>query len=242
MDFGRMLKEKQFWAGVLLATAGILLGTSYPSWKKSAVFESGMFLKLVTDSFSSRTVLFLIPLGAVLSGSDFYIKERNENFIRMYLVRSSKWEYCKNKVLTAILGGSSVWLMASGISVLLFFILYFGKEEVWNAPEEICISFFLTLFKVMLTGSMAAVLGGICGAVTHCVYFAMGIPFVVQSFLMILKERYLTKMYTLDPAAWIEGKGNWGTGQKGLLLFLILLLCFLAAVYDLILLKRLEEI
>lgn len=74
------------------------------------------------------------------------------------------------------------------------------------------------------------------------VYLAMGAPFLTFSLLMIFRERYLEKLYCMDPSCWLLGQGYWGEDQRGLWLFLILLAAALAGLHGAALEWRLREI
>ena len=76
----------------------------------------------------------------------------------------------------------------------------------------------------LVTSGMAS-LGGACGAWSNSVYLGMGLPFVTYFALMILRERYLENLYCVDPGEWIRGEAFWGSGQRGLWIFLILFGC-----------------
>lgn len=242
MDLRRMLREKQFWMAVILAAAGMLIGAPYPDLKKNSVLPSGTFLALAKDSFQSRTVLFLIPITAVLPCGDSYIRERQWNFLRFLIIRRGKTAYLRDKMMTTAFSGILVWILGAGFAQLLFFLLFFGKEEVfcwsWESVREL-----LTIAaRTALVACAFASFSGVCGAVSESVYLAMGLPFVLYYMLMILRERYLPQIYCMAPSEWIKGEEFWGSGQRGLWIFLILLAVFFMILHGLILEKKLEEI
>lgn len=124
MELKRMVRERQFWLAVFLAVGGMLLGTSYPEMKKGSLWPSGTFLQMVTGSLESRTVLFLIPITAVLPCGESYLRERQWNFLRFLLVRSDRKSYCRDQMMTGAVAGSLVWLIAAVMQVLFFFAFF----------------------------------------------------------------------------------------------------------------------
>lgn len=108
--------------------------------------------------------------------------------------------------------------------------------------KELVKEFFAVLGRVGLTASALSSFSGVCAAAGGSVYLAMGLPFVVYYMLVIIRTRYLEAFYCIDPFAWIQGEGFWGSSQRGLWIFLVLLAVFCMILHGLVLEKRLEEI
>lgn len=96
-----------------------------------------------------------------------------------------------------------------------FFSAFFAREEVFRWPAE-------TVRQLLAVGGRAALIAsalssgaGFCAAVSGSVYLAMGAPFLTFSLLMIFRERYLEKLYCMDPSCWLLGQGYWGEDQRG---------------------------
>lgn len=242
MDLKRMLRDKQFWLAVILAAAGMLIGASYPEMKKGDVLPAGTFLTLAKSSFQSRIVLFLVPITAVLPCGDAYIRERQWNFLRFLIIRRGKTAYARDKMMTTALSGMLVWIFGTVIAQLLFFLLFFGKEEVFCWSRELVGELLAAAARTALTASAFASFSAVCGTAGGSVYLAMGLPFVLYCMLMILRERYLPQIYCIDPSEWIRAEEFWGSGQRGLWIYLILLAVFFMAVHGMVLEKKLEEI
>lgn len=242
MDLKRMMREKQFWLAVALAAAGMLMGASYPDMKKDSVLPAGTFLTLAKDSLRSRTVFFLLPITAVLPCGDVYIRERQWNFLRLLIIRRGKTAYSVDKMITTAFSGALVWILGAGFAGLLFFLLFFGKEEIFCWSWEPVGELLTIVARTALTASAFASFSAVCGVASGSVYLAMGLPFVLYYMLMILRERYLPQIYCMDPSEWIKGEEFWGSGQRGLWIFLILLAVFFMVIHGLVLEKKLEEI
>lgn len=242
MDLKRMVRNRQFWLAVVLAAAGIFMGASYPKPDKDSVLTSGTFLKLAADSLKSRTVLFLLPIVSVLPCGEEYLRERQWNFLRFLIIRRGRREYCLDKMMTTAFSGVLVWVVAGFLTVLFFFLFFFGKEEVWSCPLQTIQEFFIAFGRIGLVGSFIASLGAVCAVIGRSVYLAMGLPFVLYYILMILRERYLETFYCMDPSEWVKGECYWGTGQSGLWIFLLLLAAVFMALHGIVLAKSLDEI
>lgn len=240
MDFQRMIRSRQFWIAVFVAATGLFFGTAWPEWKKDTVFASGTFLQLAKDSLTSRVVLFLIPVTAVLPWGEEYLKEKQGNFLRSLIIRKGKRFYCLDRSVMTALAGILVWMIASFLQTLFFFLLFFWKEEVFFLSKELVKEYAALLSRVCLVTSCMASLGGACGAWSNSVYLGMGLPFVTYFALMILRERYLENLYCVDPEEWILGDAFWGSGQSGLWIFLVLFWVILLIFHGAVLEKRLE--
>lgn len=242
MDFKRMVREKKFYAAILIAFAGILLGSTCPDRKEGEVLACGTFLRTVSNSLKSRTVLFFLPIAAVLPCGEEYLRERQGKFLRFLVIRRGKKEYCCDKVFTTSVSGALVWAIASLLGMLFFFLLFFAYEEVWSCPKEVVKELFAVLGRVCLEASALASLSAVLGTVSGSSYVSLGLPFVLYYSLVILRERYLDKIYAIDPAEWIIGQNDWAGEQRGLWIFLLLLAMGVAALHWVVLEKKLEEI
>lgn len=242
MDLKRMLRDRKLYLAVLLSFFGILAGTVWPQREKETVLAAGTFLEMTTDALRSRTVLFLLPLTAVLPYGDEYLRERQGKFQRFLLARRGKREYCLDKVFTTALSGALVWSIAAFLGTLFFFLLFFAREQVWNWPMETVRELLIATGRVCLAASALASLSAVCAIVGGTVYLAFGLPFVLFYSCVILRDRYLEKLYCIDPAEWISASQNWGEGKFGLWLFLLLLAFGCAALHALALGHALREI
>ncbi|MDO5422343.1 MAG: hypothetical protein Q4F41_01290 [Eubacteriales bacterium] len=242
MDFKRMLQEKKFYLAVLLAFAGILIGTSWPDAGQGKALSSGTFLTMAVKALKSQTVLFLIPIAAVLPCGEEYLRERQWNFLRFLVIRRGKRDYCRDKVLTTALSGPLVWVFGTFLGVLFFFLLFFGREAVWKGADALILELFSLLGRIGLVASALASLSAAVGTVSGSVYLAFGLPFLLYYACIILRERYLEGLYCIDPSEWILGEQDWGSGGRGLWAFLILLAMFSALVHRILLESRLREL
>ena len=227
MDFKRMILDKKFFLAAVLALAGILIGTSWPDLKwnaeKPSPLSCGTFLSALEHALKSRTVLYLIPITATLPWGDAYLREQQRHFLRLLTLRGRKRDYCRGRALSTALSGALVWMAAVLSSLLLFFLLLYGREELWQYPKEAVEGLLFAAGKICLIASALSSFGAFAGTVSGSSYLALGLPFILYSFGIILRERYLDFLYYIDPSEWILAKNNWGRGQYSLWIFLLLL-------------------
>lgn len=241
MDLGRMVRGRAFWGAVLLAAAGLLLGTPWSQVAKGESLPAGTFLSLAAESFRSRIVVFLLPAVSALPYGDAWLQERQWKYLRFLLIRRGKREYCRDKLLVSSLAGPLVWIAGTAVTVLVFFLLFYGREqasgEVWEAAAEL----LAVVGRAALIASALSNGAAICGILGDSVYLAYGLPFLSYYVLVILRQRYLEFLYCLDPSCWLKGEGWWGTHSLGLWLFLILLALLLVRVHGVVLDRHLQE-
>lgn len=242
MDLKRMFLEKKFYLAVLAAFLGITAGADWAGLPGERPLPEGTFLLMAAGGMKSQTALFLLPAAAVIPCADEYLRERRKNFLRFLLIRQGKREYCADKVLTTAASGVFVWFLAAVLSVLFFFLLFFAREEVWSWPEDLIEEYLETLGRVCLTASFLSSFGAVCALCGGNVYLAFGLPFVIFYSCVILRERYLEGFYCIDPTEWVRAEEDWGAGQNGLWLFLLLLALICILLHELLLARALEEV
>ncbi len=242
MDLKRLLWDRKFYLAVLLSFLGILAGAAWTDALSKKTLTSGTFLSLPAGALNSQTVLFLLPLTSVLPCGDEYLRERKGNFQRFLLVRRGKREYCLDKLFTTAFSGALVWILAVIFGTLFFFLLFFAREQVWSWQPEPIQELLALTGRVCLIASALASLSAVCAIMGGTVYLAFGLSFVLFYSCVILRDRYLEKLYCIDPAEWINASQNWGEGKFGLWLFLLLLAVVCATLHALALEHALREI
>lgn len=242
MDIRRMLIGRGFWLGTLLAVLVMGLGAAVPEWKADTPWEAGTFLKVAASSFSSKTFLFCLPVLAVLPYGDGYLRDRERGFIRLLMVRRNRSAYAADKVLAVTAGSLLQWMLAGLSAGLLSFLLFFPGEVPGKIPVFQVKEFFCSLARTGLISAVWANLSGIIGALTHSFYMAYGLPFVVYYGLIILQERYWTGAGSWNPSRWILAEGDWGRGELGLFLFLLLFLAVTAVLHWISIAQQLKEL
>ncbi len=244
MDLKRMFLDKKFYLAVLLALAAILIGTNWSTLKQNLQsiepLPCGTFLSTLENALTSRTVLFLIPITAVLPCGDAYLRETQRHFLRFLILRRGKKEYCHDKALATAFSGALVWLIAVLCGLLFFFILLYGREEMWHIPKTAVADLLGTTGRICLVSSALSSFSAFSGALSGSTYLALGFPFILYSFGIILRERYLDSLYYIDPSEWILAENDWGNNQLALWLFLLLLTVSMALLHLLVLEQKVD--
>ena len=199
----------------MLTSVALVLGTAFPEGQPGQVLESGSILKMLQSALSSQSLVFLLPLAAVLPYADAYLREEQLGYLRFLLHRRSRREYVMDKMITVPAGG----FLAAEAAGILVFCLYFrdflraagagsnflGGGGKYSGGISARGTYGRDLGKCRRIGSGA-------GAVEF--YMAWGIPFVAYYFLVILHERYLPGLYCISPKEWILGESYWGQDRQ----------------------------
>lgn len=242
MEMNRLFRAPSFWLGTVICMAGLFFGCQYPTKETMKnLLETSSFLRMEAESFSSNPFLFLLPLGAVLPWSDSFLLEKQSGFLKAALPRTGRKYYVESKVFTVALGGFLSVVVAGFFVCFGFFLVFFPMEVKGKIVMDTLRQLVFLLLRSSLLGAALATLGGICGALGNSVYLALGLPFVLYCFCVILRDRYFKNALWLYPPQWIEGSAKWGEQGLGLWLFLLLLLGFLMMVHGGILYEKLER-
>lgn len=239
-EIRRMFLGKGFWLGLLAAMAGIAFGASYP--KPGKLLDTGSFVNMEAGALKAQTMIFLLPLAAVLPWSDSFILERQGGFLKSALPRTGRRVYVESKVFTVALGGFLAVFLAGVLMFFVYFGIYFPMEAQgkfpWNSVRELV----LILLRCGILSGIISTLGGICGGLTGSVYLAFGLPFVAYYLCVILRDRYFKSALWIYPPQWIEASAKWGENGLGLWLFLFIFLGIVMAFHGGILYDRVSEI
>lgn len=239
-EIKQMLTGRGFKLAVSLAILGIALGSAYPQTDK--ILKAGQFMELEKEALCSKIVSFVLPVAAMLPWSDSFLQEWKGGFLRSALPRMQKRVYVEKKVLVVALGGCLVWMAAALAMFYMYYLIFSPMEAVGGSLSETFWPLLAVVARCAIVGSVIASLGGACGVLTRSAYLAYGLPFVGYDFCIILQERYFTEALWLSPQQWIMGTAQWGEQDRGLWLFLLLLLLVSIGVHGGILYGRLEEI
>lgn len=239
-EMRELLQEKGFWAAAFLCFLGMVLGFQF--YEIQYPLSQGSFLKFYQTALDSQVLLFLIPIAASLSSGAAYVRESSCGFLKFYIVRISRMEYVKRKTLQIYAGGF-LPVFISGISALLLCFLFIYPLELQGAISwETVWKNILLLLRLSIIGGIIAEFAGIFGVVFRNYYMAYGLPFVSYYLLIILKDRYLPKMYAMYPKEWVVCQENWGTDGMGIWIFLLAFSLAALLCHSLLLNHRIKEI
>lgn len=235
-----MMGRRTTWLAVLLAVTGLVAGTKFPSF--DSPLPGGNWYNMIAEALTSKTVIFLLPVVAVLPYGDVWCGEKTSGFLKFYVARKGKRNFVEDRVFTTAYSGCFAWTLAVLTVLLLYFLLFFPMELKAEWRWELMLPLLRTAARLLLVSAILASLSGIMALMSGSAYMAYGIPFAVYYLLTILHERYLENLYVIDPQSWIKAAGDWGNGNMGLWTFLLLLLMLVMFLYGGMLYDRCREI
>lgn len=235
-----LLREKSFWAAAAVCFLGMVAG--FPFYQIEIPLNSGSFLKFYQTALKEQMMLFLIPIAAVLSPGASYVRESSSGFLKFYMTRTNRIDYVKKKTVWIYGGGFLPFFLAGTLGFFLCFLFLYPLELKGSISLEETGEVLEILLRISFTGGILAELSGIFAAAFRNYYMAYGLPFVIYYMMIILKERYLPKLYALYPGEWIVCKENWGTKSDGIWVFFLAFSLVVMLIHSLILYWRLKEI
>lgn len=235
-----LLREKGFWASVVISSIGILAGI--PFYQIKLPLTAGSFVTSYQTALCSQIFLFLIPVVSVLPMGAVFVREASSGFLKLYITRTSRMEYIKKKIFQIYAGGFLTFLFAGLIIFLVCFLFLYPLEQKGDIPLEAIKISLKILLRISVIGGIMSGISGIFAAVFQNFYMAYGLPFVCFYMLIILKERYFTDMYAMYPVEWIKCEKDWGTNGNGIWIFLIVCSAAVLLSNSIILSHRLQEI
>lgn len=235
-----LLRERGFWTASVVVFLG--MATGFPFYEIVIPLEKGSFLKFYQTAVESQIMLFLVPIAAVLSPGASYVRESSSGFLKLYISRTSRIGYTWKKTLCIYAGGFFPFFLAGFFGLLLCFFFLYPLELEGKIPWEGIRGAMETLLRVSFVGGILAELSGIFAAAFRNYYMAYGLPFVAYYMMVILKERYLPKLYALYPGEWILCKENWGPDGTGIWVFFLVFSAVSLCIHSLLLYWRVQEI
>ncbi len=112
-----LFKEKGLWTASLFCLAA--MAANLPLDNMKLPLETGSFLIFFSASLDTKTILFLIPAASVLPMGATYVREFSSGFLKLYLVRISRMEYVKRKIIEIF---SGVFPFRNRLVLLVLFV------------------------------------------------------------------------------------------------------------------------
>lgn len=235
-----LLFEKGFWLTALAAFFGIAAGL--PVVGIELPLAAGSFLNFFMKALESKVLLFLIPILAVFPMGAVYVRESSGGFIKLYISRMSRMEYIERKLVQIYGAGFLIFFFAGLLLLLVSFMCIYPFEKKGELTMEMVWEALLPLLRVSMAGGILSGISGIFAEVFCNYYMAYGLPFVCYYLLIIIKERYLPRMYAFYPPEWIKCGQYWGVGNSGIWVFLVMLSAVVMLINGLLLHYRLREV
>lgn len=167
-----------------------------------AVLLSAVIVKQA--GIDSELYQVIVPVVCTFPYTTALLEEYDSGFIRVYLLRCKWSTYTLSKLLACMISGG----IAEVAGIYIYSIL--GQQE--KSSEQIIVNYGLLFMSGMLWALVAAVLC-VC---TRNRYVAYGGSFVIYYVLVILCERYIPELYSLDPIEWYSFRHEWIFGKWGI--------------------------
>ena len=191
-------------------------------WKAAGDYREGLIaygthLKVLQNAIKSDALCLFLPVFAALPYTSAFLEEIDSGFIKSYLPRAGRWHYISAKILAAAISAGAACALGTGVyyNLLRLIMLPMEKQGTAEKTDATYVLFFCIGMVFSLIGMLFSVL-------TASRYMAYASPFVLEYILIILHERYLKKLYIINPKEWLcPSAGNWEFGEAGAVIFLI---------------------
>lgn len=213
---------------------------------KKGLLEYGIHFSILEISLKSDAMCLLLPVFSALPFTAAFLEYIECGYIKSYLSRAGRAHYIAGKIISVGISGGMVCAIAIGLyyNLLRLFMLPMEKcivegmtemtyeKDVWKA----CVLFFCL-------GMLFSLIGMLFSILTSSKYMAYASPFVLEYALIILHERYLKKIYVINPKEWFYPTEElWMFGKLGVVIFLLLLVLFIVMLLIPVMLRRIDDI
>lgn len=245
----------QAFAGIpfLIGVSGILLAlavggfselwSAFDSYKKG-LLENGIHFDILQAALKSDAMCLLLPVFSAIPFTASVLEDLDSGFMKSYLPRSGRGHYIVGKILSAGISGGTVSVAAINIYYQILRLVLLPVEKCsatgiatyGNAVGRACVLFFCA-------GMLFSLLGMLFSILTSSKYMAYAAPFVLEYALIILHERYLKRLYMIDPREWMNPTTEiWFMGELGALLYMVMLVLLIMLILVIAMIRRIDEI
>ena len=238
----------------LLALAGMLMalviGGFSPVWSsfetyRNELLDYGMHFTVLQKALQSEAVYLMLPVVCSLPFSAAFLEDVSCGFIKSYLPRAGRGHYIAGKITAAGVSGGSAAVIGVTLYYQMLRLLLLPMEKAAGELEglsygkdvgRVCVLFFCA-------GMLFSLIGMLFSIVTSSKYMAYASAFVLEYVLIILRERYLKKLFVIDPREWLHPQdAQWMFGELGAVLFILLLIVLVVMVLIVVMMLRIGEI
>ena len=190
-----------------------------------------MHFTVLQKALQSEAVYLMMPVICSLPFSAAFLEDISCGFIKSYLPRAGRGHYIAGKITAAGVSGGR----AAVIGVTLFYqmlrLLLLPMEKAAGALEGLSY------------GMLFSLIGMLFSIVTSSKYMAYASAFVLEYVLIILRERYLKKLFVIDPREWLHPQdAQWMFGELGAVLLMVMLMVLVVLVLIMVMMRRIGEI
>ena len=238
----------------LLALAGMLMalviGGFSPVWSsfetyRNELLDYGMHFTVLQKALQSEAVYLMMPVICSLPFSAAFLEAISCGFIKSYLPRAGRGHYIAGKITAAGVSGGSAAVIGVTLYYQMLRLLLLPMEKAAGELEglsygkdvgRVCVLFFCA-------GMLFSLIGMLFSIVTSSKYMAYASAFVLEYVLIILRERYLKKLFVIDPREWLHPQdAQWMFGELGAVLLMVMLMVLVVLVLIMVMMRRIGEI
>ena len=233
--------------GMLMA---LLIGGFSSVWSafetyKKELLDYGMHFTVLQKALQSEAVYLMLPVVCSLPFSAAFLEDVSCGFIKSYLPRAGRGHYIAGKITAAGVSGGSAAVIGVTLYYQMLRLLLLPMEKAAGELEglsygkdvgRVCVLFFCA-------GMLFSLIGMLFSLVTSSKYMAYASAFVLEYVLIILRERYLKKLFVIDPREWLHPQdAQWMFGELGAVLLMVLLIVLVVMVLIVVMMRRIGEI
>ena len=212
------------------------------AYQENSFIIKGFHIELLLEGYYSDALSSFLPILAALPFAGSFVDDVKSKFARFFVIRSSYRTYLASRVIVAFLVGGLVILsgalIAWGITAATLAPLEQEVEGLEPATMDVLIEVCFLLF---LTGGFWSIVGMAMSTLMESKYIAYASAFVLYYVLVILYERYFTKVYVIYPQSWIDPT-IWPYGCWGSAIFILEMTIIFSLLFAFRGMRRLKEL
>lgn len=185
----------------------------------------------IISAIRSNAFLMTLPIWASLPYTSSFCDELKSGFTKLYLHRTTTSRYLFSKIIACILSGGLVLAVGIFVTYGLFAIVFTPMEAVKAAETQNFVTVIKSIPNIFFSGALWAVVGMLFSSVTGSKYIAYASPFITYYLLIIIYERYLTKLHIISPHNWILKAESLPLGNFGAVILIWEITAVLSALF-----------
>ncbi|GHT86143.1 hypothetical protein FACS18947_5730 [Bacteroidia bacterium] len=237
--------------GFIMGVAGLFIVIVFASMESiievtraTEPLQNGFHAEFILKSLQSDSFTLALPILCALPFTTAFVDDIKSGFIKQYLLRTSRKQYIKGKLVACGLSGGLVLfigiLAAFQMAYLVFTPMELALTEGQTA-EPYLAQLIMKAFILAISGMFWSLIGFTFAALTMNRYMAYASPLILYYVLIILHERYFEWLYVLYPKEWLFPANEWTLGDLGIILLIIELALITGLWFAIIAKRRLND-
>jgi hypothetical protein len=207
--------------------------------------QNGFHVRFILGVLQSDVFTLALPILCALPFTTAFVDDIKSGFIKQYLIRTSRRQYIRGKLVACALSGGLLLFVGIAIVFFLSFLAFTPVELAFTegqTAEPFVVQLITKTFTLTLCGMLWSLVGFMFAALTMNRLMAYASPFILYYVLIILHERYFSWFYVLYPKEWLFPQAEWVLGNMGIVLLLLALMLVLCFGFALFAEKRLDNV